>query len=185
MAAFGSDPDDTTPVDPGYESSATSMFSGLPQRKGSDHADPRPPEEQNPPEQRASSRDSQLTSAMRDTRGYTATTPGQEKASYEATEIFDQPSHSSKATQQESRRNITESRAPAERADSLTSLFPTSAPGMVKDDFSKPASSSQPSSSPSTSLFDRLQRYLPVLLILNALLLIALILLLTLPRIRD
>jgi hypothetical protein len=188
MAAFRSDPDDTTPVDPGYESSATSMFSGLPQRKSSDHADPRLPEEQNPPEQRASSGDSRLTaSATRDTRGYfdTATTPGQEKASYEATEIFDQPSHSSKATQQGGRQNMTESRAPAERADSLTSLFPTSAPGMVKDNLSKPASSSQPPSSPSTSLFDRLQRYLPVLLILNALLLIVLILLLTLPRIRD
>jgi hypothetical protein len=174
MAAFGSDPDNTTPVDPDYESSATSMFSGLPQRKSSDHADPRLPEEQNSPEQRTSSGESRPTSsAMRDARGYvdTATTPGQERAAYEATEIFDQPSRPSKAPQQESRRNLTESRAPVERTDSST--------------LSKPASSSRPPSSPSTSLFDRLQSYLPVLLILNALLLIALILLLTLPRISD
>ena len=173
MAAFGSDPDDTTPVDSGYESSATSMFFGQPQRKG-DHPDPRLPEERNSPEQRTSSGESRPTSsAIRDTRGYvdTAITPGQEKAACEATEIFDQSSRHSKASEQESRRNLTESRAPAERSNSSA--------------LSKPAGSSQPPSLPSTSLFDKLQRYLPVLLILNALLLIVLILLLTLPGIAG
>jgi hypothetical protein len=195
------------------------MLSGLPQeshgseRTSRDHPDARLPEEPKGPEQQTFSKDPRTASGNRDARGYVdaATAQGEDSATYEATEIFEQSSYSSKAGDQKSWRNTTASRAPAEGADSSTSLFPSSATGMFEDDLSKRGTSSRRASSlplvsesreevavegarpaaaksgnpPPTNLLDKLQRYLPALLILNALLLITLILLLTLPGIPN
>jgi hypothetical protein len=198
------------------------MLSGLPQeshgseRTSRDHPDARLPEEPKGPEQQTFSKDPRTASGNRDARGYVdaATAQGEDSATYEATEIFEQSSNSSKTSQQNSSRNATESRARVEKAGLSTSLFPSRATGVFEADSSKeksPSTSSRRASSiplvsesreevavegarpaaaksgnpPPTSLLDKLQRYLPALLILNALLLITLILLLTLPGIPN
>jgi hypothetical protein len=150
MPAFGSDPDDTPPVDSGYESSATSMLSGLSRESqgsqwtSSDQAVARLPEQQEDTEQPHFSKNSSFaSSSIGDARGYgdAVTAQAEESNAYEATKIFVERSRQAAA---------------------------------------KSSTRPQP-----TGLFDRLQRYLPALLILNALLLITLILLLTLPGIAD
>jgi hypothetical protein len=161
MHDFGSDPDDTPSVDSGFESSATSMFSGLPQerhgsqRTSSDQPEPRipaAPEEQNSPGQQPFSKVSRLTSSdTRDTRGYVDAASAQEEEppSYEATKIFDQASYASKSAQQDSRRNTRESRAQTE--DSSTSFFPPNASGMFAGDSSNRKSLSSSSRRASSS----------------------------------